>query len=83
MSQGQKDENLAELQRDADAEATSSTLEVDALDFSFTNIENTDVDVKPISKPIDFGIASTGARELAERRRKAREERRKQESEQS
>jgi len=81
MSQGQSDENFAELQRDADA--TSTTIEVDTLDFSFTNIENTDVDVKPISKPIDFGIVSTGARELAERTRKAREERRKQESEQS
>jgi hypothetical protein len=64
-------------------EVTPSTIEADNFGFSFTNIEDMEIDVKPISKPIDFGVVSTGARELAERRRKAREERRRQEAEQN
>jgi len=83
MSQDQSDEVFAEPQDEAEAEATSSTVEADNLDFSFTNIEGMEIDVKPISKPIDFGIVSTGARRLAEQRRKAREERRRQEAKQN
>ena len=62
-------------------EAGSSTMEADNSGFSFTNMMDMKIDVKPISKPIDFGTVSTGARELAEQRRKAREERRRQQAE--
>jgi hypothetical protein len=75
VSQDQSNEIFAELQGD-----TPSTIEADTRSVSFMNIEDMEVDVKPISKPIDFGIVSTGARELAEQRRKAREERRRQEA---
>jgi hypothetical protein len=57
-------------------------MEVDNLKFSFTNMGDMEIDVKPISKPIDFGTVSTGARELAVQRRMAREEKRRQETEQ-
>jgi len=55
-------------------------MEADNSGFSFTNMDMK-IDVKPISKPIDFGTVSTGARKLAEQRRKAREERRRQQAE--
>ena len=66
------------MQGDAKTEVYPSTLETDTRSFSVANIEDMEVDVKPISKPIDFGIVSTGARELAEQRRKVREEMRRQ-----
>ena len=64
-------------------ETRSSTVRAEDSDFPVANMNDMEVDAKPISKPIDFGVVTTGARQLAEQRRKAREERRKLEAEQN